>query len=673
MLSNVSTRENSPLPLCLPNNPTDLCPKSIQGKIQLVSAEHFESIKGPLTDLQNCATLSDSAQKNSYQREVETVSPLSKPEAKGQASAKFHPPSCITEAKFALIKRIFETEFKHTASLYVLEDPNHRVATQLNAIDLIPDGCCAHQGIRKDDLRLAIVTNTYLSNKDRCQALYSLEADNSQIEALKACDLDGSFFKALRLDIKLKKLQLKGLCPSLPSVKQQKKLSKNLLHFYFLNENSGINKSFEDLLQLAFILDRTQQQVYPGHTITVCDSDAALISLALNASFSLQDRLRALRPILSIDAKLNIPELKAFLNTHISAAAISHNISPFELISPIAFSSDLALLLLPNSQDVLTLYTLVQSYYAIPKGVKDHFHHRTELLNEVIAKTQRILENLNEYPEPSLSGLHARQIRSLRNIQNQAQHKIYYLKKLPGLKQKALYWVDHSAKAKYALAQNISVLNVVGDVLRNLDPLKREGLYQSLELWRKMVNEDPETPHFWLWLDKIDTSDQQDPRYSLWNKEQKRVQFQEGLAYNAVFGNKDDNNRLDGPYIYNIGQDTQLYILPNYTHEGIRLTHDTILKGNNILSAGVVVFRQGKLVYINVASGHYKPDRFKNLQPTLAYFLEKHPGAIHADTQIGNYDKSHPIYPYATFKDMKASEGEKERASIRLEQLGFKC
>ncbi len=302
--------------------------------------------------------------------------------------------------------------------------------------------------------------------------------------------------------------------------------------------------------------------------------------------------------------------------------------------------------------------------------MKDHFHHRTELLNEVIAKAQRMLNDFSDYPEPSPSCLQVRQIQSLKNIQSQAQHKIYYLKKLPGLKQKALYWVNHSAKAKYALAQNIPVLNVVGDLLRNLDPLKREGLYKSIELWIKMVNEDPETPHFWLWLDKIDTSDQEDHRYRLWNKEQKRVQFKEGIAYNSTFGNKDNDNRLQGDYIYAIGQDGQLYIIPD-NNQGIELTHDIILKGNNILSAGVVVFRQGKLVYINVASGHYKPDRFKNLQPTLAYFLEKHPGAIHADTAIGNYEKSDPIYCYAAFKDMKNRQSGKERVNIRLEQLGF--
>ncbi len=675
MLKNVLRTESAPILFYPPNSPRNWDPTSTKDNIQRISDENFRLIKHYLADAPATTTLSESVQENSDKRVFERVLRISKPKGKGQNYAERYQSDSSTEAKFALIKGILETELTKTASLHFLEDPKRRVDVQLDAIDLIPDELCVRQGSSRDALRLAIAKNTRLSPKNRCQAMYRLEADDSQIEVLKVFNQDDSLFEALLFDIKVKKLQLQGLCSSLISTKQQKKLSKNLLHFYFLNKDPGTHRSLDDLLKLAFILDRTQTEVYPGHTIAVSNSDAALINLALNPSFSLNDRFRALRPILSVEAKLHIPELKALLHTHASKSTISsnHKLSKCELISPREFSSDLALLLLPNSQDVMDLYKLIQSYYGIPRKVQDHLHNRTELLNKAIDDIQRILEDLSESQDPALSSLQAYQMRTLRNIQSQAQQKIYYLKKLPGLKQKALDRVSLSAKPKYALPPNIPVLNVVLDVFRNLDPLNRKDLDSHIKLWRNMViNQDSEPLDFWLWLDKVDTGALRDNRYSLWNKEQKRVQFQEGLAYNAVFGNKNDNNRLDRDYNYNIGQDGQLYILPD-EHEGIDLTHDTILKGKNILAAGCVNFEQGKLVYIDVASGHYAPDRFKNLQPALAYFLKKNPGAIHSDTQIGNYKEDHPIYLYEAFKDMKSPEGEEERKTIKLslKQLGF--
>ncbi len=675
MLKNVLRTESAPTLFYSPNSPRNWDPTSTKDNIQRISDENSRFIKHYLVDAPAPTTLSESAQKNSDKRVCERVLRTSKTKDKGQAYAEPYPSDSSTEAKFASAKRIFETELAKTASLHVLEDPKRRVDVELDAIDLIPDELCTLQGSSKDALRLVIAKNTRLSPKNRCQAMYRLEADDSQIEALKVFNQDDSLFEALLYNIKLKKIQLQGLRSSLGSTKQQKKLSKNLLHFYFLNKDPDTHRSLDDLLKLAFILDRTQTEVYPGHTIAVSDSDAALISLALNPSFSLNDRFRALRPILSVEAKLHIPELKALLHTHASKSAISsnHKLSKCELISPREFSCDLALLLLPNRQDVMDLYKLIQSYYGIPRKVQDHLHNRTELLNKAIDDIPRIVKDLSKSQDPALSSLQAYQMRTLRNIQSQAQDKAYYLKKLPGLKQKALDRVSLSPEPKYELPEKIPVLNVRYDVLRNLDPLKRKGLDSHIKLWRNMViNQDFEPLNFWLWLDKVDTGALRDNRYSLWNKEQKRVQFQEGLAYNAVFGNKNDNNRLDRDYNYNIGQDGQLYILP-YKHAGIKLTHDTILKGKNILAAGRVNFEQGKLVYIDVASGHYAPSRFKNLQPALAYFLKKNPRSIHSDTQIGNYKAFHPIYLYKDFKDMKSPEGEKEKKTIALslEQLGF--
>ncbi len=593
-----------------------------------------------------------------YEAAIQLAEALSTVESRNQAYAKLAQSNYTADQKIALIRKIEDTELKKEACLSFLNSSDVSVNLQLQAIGLIPDELCSSEGASKDDLRLAIARNPDLSDWDRCQAFCSLESDDRRMETIRGFDQKPSLFSLLVSQAKLRK-----------------SLSESLLNFYFLNKDQSLGRSFQDLLQMACNLDTGHAQAYPGSKIAVSDSDAGLISLALNESFSIEDRFIAFQSIQSLEARLDMSELKAFLHIYSSSHTLpeSSKLPRFELLSEKDFCSDIGLLLLPDEQQLGKLYKLIQSYHAIPRGVKADFNDRTKLLNEVIASTETILENLTHNPDSARSSLQDQQVQSLQQIKAEAEQKARYLKKVPGLKQKAVERVECLAKPKYTLPTGTPVLNVLGGKIRNLDPLKRKGLGRFRETWEKMVKNDPKTPNFWVWLDTQDVSTiEHDYRYSLFTKEQKRVQFNGNLAYNTVFGDKNDNNRLNGNYIYNIGQDGNLYILYYYTPGNVKLTHDNILKGKNILAAGIVEFKQGKLTYIDVSSGHYAPERFENLQPALAYFSEKHPGVISSDTQIGNYEESHPAFSYAAFKDMKPTKVGKKRETIPFENLGFK-
>jgi hypothetical protein len=593
-----------------------------------------------------------------YETAIQLAEALSRLEGRNQAYAKLAKAGYSPNEKLEFIINIQDAELKKEACLSLLNSPNLKVDLQLQAIGLIPDELCAINGISKDNLRSAIAQNADLSDWDRYTAFSSLASDDRGMEVLKYFDQKPSLFTLLVSQAKL-----------------LKNLSQNLLNFYFFNKDQSLGRSFQDLLQMACNLDISHEQAYPGSKVFVCDSDAGLISLALNESFPLEERFIAFQHIQNLEARLEMSELKTFLHAYVSSHTLPQSsiLPRFELLSEKDFCSDIALLLVPNEQQARELYNLIQSYHAIPKDVKGLFNDRIALLKSVSHTAQTILKGLSDHQDSTPSPLQAQQIQSLQSIQAQADQKARYLKKIPKLKQKALDRISSAANAKYGLPKEMPILNVLGDVARNLDPLKRKKLDKLVTEWGELAKNYPATPNFWVWLEtQTIPSLEHDYRYTLFTKEQKLVQFQAGLACNPVFGNKNDNNRLEGNYLYNIGQDGNLYILPYRMDEGKRFTHDMILKGKNILSAGIVKFKKGKITDIDVDSGHYEPNRFKNLKAALAYFSEKNPSAIHLDTQVGGYGEHYTSYSYAAFKDMEAPKDEKEREPVFLEELGFK-
>jgi hypothetical protein len=68
------------------------------------------------------------------------------------------------------------------------------------------------------------------------------------------------------------------------------------------------------------------------------------------------------------------------------------------------------------------------------------------------------------------------------------------------------------------------------------------------------------------------------------------------------------------------------------------LNHDNLLGGENLLCAGTVFFKNGKIAHIDTNSGHYEPKMIEHLRPALSKLAKKYPGALSPDTEIGNFN-----------------------------------
>lgn len=334
------------------------------------------------------------------------------------------------------------------------------------------------------------------------------------------------------------------------------------------------------------------------------------------------------------------------------------------------------------------LCQMITHYHSIPKTQLTHLTNRLNTLR-IIAKmsSEFLASETNNLTRPIFQHLIAR-----------ANLKRTYLEKLPSLRETA-----HNRVMSIPYHPTNTVINAKRNNFVGLDPEKRMGHTRQdfawmpwvpqesipmtlFEKWSSHVSDSPETtPDYFLWLEEQDTSCLiKDLRYRILSDTFMRVSFREGFAYNAVFRKKDEIHVKDGSYLYNVSEDGDLYILPNQGQpefeflfhdrfnesgkfRGSRkdlngpatpencLHHDNLLGGANILSAGILEFKDGQLVYIDVDSGHYLPDRIRHLRPALALLLGKQPGAISPDTQIGGHkdEKKKNVEVIISYADLR--------------------
>ncbi len=169
--------------------------------------------------------------------------------------------------------------------------------------------------------------------------------------------------------------------------------------------------------------------------------------------------------------------------------------------------------------------------------------------------------------------------------------KANYLEKLLPLINEALMRLTHSPKSV-----GNTVVNTKTDVLKNLDPAKRKDFSDFFDRCHAEAEKAPacKVPDFFFWLEGQNTNAMAvDARHEFLTLDQKRVTFAPGgSAQNNFF--KGDMGQViqDGRYVYNIGEDGELYILPFFKTAaafaqkmpGIptlkeKLNHDTIMGG----------------------------------------------------------------------------------------------
>lgn len=282
-------------------------------------------------------------------------------------------------------------------------------------------------------------------------------------------------------------------------------------------------------------------------------------------------------------------------------------------------------------------------------------------------------------------------------IISRANLKAAYIAKLKNISDEAFYRSVRSApfdgrgRSYYEMS-----VAVKSDQLVDIDPEKRNGHGFFYPDWSKLVKQNPNTPHYFIWLESQSNLDtfalNKDIRHTFIRPELKRVNFKNGYGFNEIFRGKDSGHVLDGSYVYNIGEDGELYISPAFkTLQSVRtsspvlfkkqglgreLNHDTLLGGANILCAGIVEFHDGRIKHIDTNSGHYKPEMISDLRPALAELLKRHPGAISPETTVMNYHGQYKM-PYSRFLTVYPHDvGERHKTfsedSISLDQYNNK-
>lgn len=306
----------------------------------------------------------------------------------------------------------------------------------------------------------------------------------------------------------------------------------------------------------------------------------------------------------------------------------------------------------------------IDAYHHIPKMNINKISERIEALKNIARLSAQFIKENSQISDLDID--------ILQKIIVRANLKSAYIAKLPLIEQEAAMRSANLPKE----SGNI-VVNVKQDRLKDIDPEKRQvGLL--FDQWNKLVKENPDLPNYFLWLEGQDTTEmKKDLRHIVLRPEQKRVNFKNGLGYNEVFRDRKKETDIsgidtglvrDGEYMYNIGENAELYIHPTYAlytmgqypDELIQqeFNHDTILGGINVMAVGVLEFKDGKIIHIDTNSGHYLPEMEKHLRPALKKLLEKHPGCITDETMIGNY-LGKPFMLYKDFVNASAEELEK--------------
>lgn len=308
--------------------------------------------------------------------------------------------------------------------------------------------------------------------------------------------------------------------------------------------------------------------------------------------------------------------------------------------------------LLPIKGELIGLYKAIKDYHLISKTLSHLVADRIERLRAIA----RLSVKIRKVPECRLTH---QQDRILEMIIVRCNLKAQYLLKIVGITYEVIKQASSFEK------ESTPYVRTKLHVIRHLDPEHREGLEDLLNEWDKLpISEQRNTP-FFMWLENKDTRHlTQDLRYFFLTMNQKKVEFRDGVAFNAIFRSRETFKPkvIDGRYVYNISTEGDLYILPAFEtrerflkerpelfkmptksagHDQLKkpLNHDNILDQKTVWAAGIVEFKGGKIVKIDAKSGHYRPKMLKHLRPALIALNKKYPGAISDNVVIGTHSR----------------------------------
>ena len=309
----------------------------------------------------------------------------------------------------------------------------------------------------------------------------------------------------------------------------------------------------------------------------------------------------------------------------------------------------------------MELSNLINAYHDIPKSDIKNITKRRKLLIKISNLAQRLLT------EPDLTPA---QIGTVAEISHQSQMKANYLRELQ-------YIPDKAAKRMFRFEHLRGSPLIVdkADWFGDLDPVHRDANQKLseiivIEVWEGLAeqafNEGRDFPNLWMWLESRPEGDVSamsfDKRYSV-PRSQKLVTIQEGICYNPKCSNREDGRIEDGIYLYNIGKDNNLYILPcpstlqigkdpSFYGKGVKdgqnYNHNSILHGESVQCAGCIIFKEGKIHHIDTNSGHYRPymSNLHDIVQTILYPAQ----AFTEEAVVTNYEEAHYV-PVQSFVD----------------------
>lgn len=289
------------------------------------------------------------------------------------------------------------------------------------------------------------------------------------------------------------------------------------------------------------------------------------------------------------------------------------------------------------------LNQLIKTYHAIPKDNREKIFERIKTLRKIEERCNQIIH--------TNKGLTPEQLATVKNIRHVAQHKSKYLFSLRFLPQRTIRRLfrlpsiqGHVLRVDQPQYPQGEAQEFNNEAIADLDPFNRIFTDDQFNTWRQNAEQaqlrKENYPDFWMWLETQDTTTlNAHPHYQL-PSQVKKVNFKEGCCTNTIFGAQ-ESGRLHGTFLYNIGKDGNLYILDRDTFkaDAIYSTHNHILGGMAVLSAGMVTFKEGKIIRFDIDSGHYRPKRshlFKAIQ-----LLKCPPEVFTPDAIAKDYGRDH--------------------------------
>jgi len=263
---------------------------------------------------------------------------------------------------------------------------------------------------------------------------------------------------------------------------------------------------------------------------------------------------------------------------------------------------------LPIDNNTKTLHESIKNYHLIPKDSKDNILTRFEALYRIQQIADNLLNNNSYTKEQRIY---------LQDIAINCQNKSKYLMQLREMPHKIL---ARLLRSEHREGQPLRVDNPTfpstaasetpqtaynSEVLADLDPYHRDIPYEIFEKWLKEVTSGSGTANLWLWLENHPEFNLGYNSHYLVPAETFKVAFDKQTG--VVVGTSRNNQKstvIDGTFKFNIGRDGQLYV----DAHNIVTNHSHLAK-EALLCAGMITFKNGKIVAINNGSGHYFPNR----------------------------------------------------------------